>query len=176
VFNRAVFLDRDDTMARDTGYCRRPEDFNLFENTPAAVRQLNEAGFKVIVITNQSGIGRGYFDEDTLGEIHDKMKEDLSKNKAIIDAIYYCPHRPDDGCDCRKPGTKLIRQAAREHNIDLGASFMVGDLQMDVDLGRAVGCRTVWIRGKNGIIGYDAAVGDILEAAQQILAWEGEAK
>ncbi len=133
--NRAVFIDRDGTMAKDVPYCRRPEDFELFPNTAKAIRMLNQHGFKVIVITNQSGIGRGYFTEDTLGKIHQKMKDELAKQGAYVDDIYYCPHHPDDGCDCRKPGTKLPLQAARKHQLDLKNSFMVGDMEMDIGMG-----------------------------------------
>ena len=132
-------------MAKDVNYCRRPEDFELFPETAEAVAVLNEHGFKVIVITNQSGIARGYFDQSTLAEIHHKMRRELAKEGAWVDGIYYCPHHPDDGCDCRKPKPKLVLQAAQEHNIDLGRSFVVGDLPMDVELGRNVGCRTALV-------------------------------
>lgn len=99
--NKAVFLDRDDTICRDVGYCRRPEDLELLPGAAEGIRLLNNAGFKVIVITNQSGIARGYFDEKTLHEIHKKMKRDLSRSGARLDAIYFCPHHPDEGCRCR---------------------------------------------------------------------------
>ena len=92
--NRAVFLDRDGTMAKDVHYCSHPQDFELFPSTAKAVRLLNEHGFKVIVVTNQSGIARGYFTEETLAEIHQKMKEELAKEGAWVDAVYYCPHHP----------------------------------------------------------------------------------
>ena len=141
--NRAVFLDRDGTMARDVPYCRSPEDFELFPSTAKAVKLLREHGFKVIVITNQSGIARGYFTEETLARIHEKMKKELAKEGAGVDGIYYCPHHPDDNCDCRKPRPRLVLQATEDFNIDLTRSFVVGDLEMDVGLGRAVGCRTV---------------------------------
>ena len=143
--NRAVFLDRDGTMAKDGPYCSRPEDFELFPETAEAVGILNEHGFKVIVITNQSGIARGYFDGATLAKIHEKMKSELAKEGAWVNGIYYCPHHPDDNCDCRKPKPKLVLQAAREHDIDLGRSFVVGDLPMDVELGKNVGCKTVLV-------------------------------
>jgi len=143
--NRAVFLDRDGTMAKDVNYCARPEDFELFPNTAKAIKLLNEHGFKVIVVTNQSGIARGFFTEETLAKIHEKMKRELTKEGARIDDIYYCPHHPADNCDCRKPKPKLVLQAAKEHNIDLEHSFVVGDLEMDVELGRAVSCGTILI-------------------------------
>jgi histidinol-phosphate phosphatase family protein len=173
----AVFIDRDGTMAPDVHYCRRPEDFELFPNTAKAIRLLNEHGFKVIVITNQSGIARGYFTEDTLARIHDKMITELAKEGARVDAIYYCPHHPNDKCDCRKPKPKLVLQAAKEYNINLKRSFVVGDLEMDVDLGKAVGCKSILIKGSSSVsdekMNPDAVASDLLEAAQIILAMEG---
>ena len=174
--NRAVFLDRDGTIARDVHYCRRPEDFELFPNTASAVRLLNEQGFKVIVVTNQSGIARGHFTEETLAEIHEKMKGELGKESARVDAIYYCPHHPDDNCDCRKPNPGLVLQAVRDFDIDLEHSVAVGDLQMDVDLGKAVGCRTILIGNASSVgaeqAAADAVVSDVLEAVHTILKWE----
>ncbi|GAG34329.1 unnamed protein product, partial [marine sediment metagenome] len=178
--NRAVFLDRDGTMAKDVPYCRRPEDFEFLSNTAKAVRLLNEHGFKVIVVTNQSGIARGYFTEETLTEIHQKMKEELAMEGAKVDGIYYCPHHPNDNCDCRKPKPKLVFQAAKEHDIDLEHSFVVGDLQMDIDLGKAVGCRSILI-GNSPLADEkkampDAIAIDLLEAAHTIVKWEGMPK
>jgi histidinol-phosphate phosphatase family protein len=144
--DRAVFIDRDGTMAIDVHYCRRPEDFELYPETAGAVRRLNEYGFKVIVITNQSGIARGYFDEAMLAEIHREMKRQLALEGAAVDGIYCCPHHPDEGCDCRKPEPKLILRAIEEHDIDPRRSFVVGDLQMDIDLGRNAGCKTALVR------------------------------
>jgi D,D-heptose 1,7-bisphosphate phosphatase len=143
--NRAVFLDRDGTIARDVPYCSRPEDFELLEGVGEGIRMLNEAGFRVIVVTNQSGIARGYFTEEMLHKIHQKMKSDSARYGAHIDAIYYCPHHPDEGCDCRKPKPTLILRAAREHNIDLTKSFSIGDKLQDIEAGHAAGCRTVLI-------------------------------
>jgi D,D-heptose 1,7-bisphosphate phosphatase len=123
--NKAVFLDRDGTIARDVHYCRRVEDFELLPTVPEAIKLLNTNGFKVVVVTNQSGIARGYFTEQTLEQIHQKMKDELANHNAWVDAIYYCPHHPDDGCDCRKPGTALFLKAARELDIDLARSYVV---------------------------------------------------
>jgi len=143
--NQAVFLDRDGTIAKDVHYCRRPEDFEIFPTVPEAIKLLNENSFTVVVITNQSGIARGYFTEGTLVQIHQKMKDELAKYGAWVDAIYYCPHHPDDGCQCRKPKTALFLKAAEEHNIDLKNSYMVGDQQMDIDAGKALGCKTALV-------------------------------
>lgn len=172
--NRAVFLDRDGTMAIDVHYCRRPEDFHLFPDTAKAIRLLKEYGFKVIVITNQSGIGRGYFTEETLAKIHGKMSKELAKESAIVDAIYYCPHHPDDNCGCRKPKPALILKAARDFAIDLRHSYMVGDMPLDIGLGKAAGCRTVMVAAHpaDGNPKPDAVATGIYQAAQAILEME----
>lgn len=175
--NKAVFLDRDGTIARDVHYCRRPEDFEILPTVPEAIRLLNENGFKVVVITNQSGIARGYFTEETLAQIHQKMRDELAKYGARVDAIYYCPHHPDDGCECRKPKTALFHKAARELNIDFYSSYVVGDMQMDVDAGKALGCQTVLVTTgpqspapnlQSSIDPPDYTTGNLLEAAQWI--------
>jgi histidinol-phosphate phosphatase family protein len=142
---KAVFLDRDGTMNKDVPYCRHPEDFQLFPGAARAVRWLNEHGYKVIVVTNQSGVARGYFTEEMLGLVHQEMRNQLAEENARIDSIYYCPHHPDDNCECRKPKPKMILQAARKHDIDLKSSFMVGDKAHDIVLGKSVGCRAVLI-------------------------------
>ncbi len=144
--HRAVFLDRDGTIARDVHYCRDPRDFDILPRVPAAIHTLNENGFKVVVITNQSGIARGYFTLETLSRIHEKMAAELARDGAFIDAIYLCPHHPDEGCECRKPKPALLHQAARDIGIALDRSYMIGDDIKDVQAGKAAGCRTVWLR------------------------------
>jgi len=174
---RAVFLDRDGTMAKDVHYCRRPEDFRLFPNTAKAIKLLSEHGFKVIVITNQSGIARGYFTEEALAQIHEKMKAELAKEGAWIDGIYYCPHHPDDNCNCRKPKPKLVLQAAKEHDIDLKHSFVVGDLSLDIDMGKAVGCKTILLLDspqEDMNISPDYIASDLLEASRFVLKWKSK--
>jgi histidinol-phosphate phosphatase family protein len=142
---KAVFLDRDGTIARDVHYCSRPEDFELLPTVSDAIHLLNEHDFKVVIITNQSGIARGYFNEVTLTLIHEKMKNELSKTGAHIDAIYYCPHHPDAQCDCRKPGIALFLQAARDLDIDFHYSFVIGDTDIDIQAGRYIGARTILV-------------------------------
>jgi histidinol-phosphate phosphatase family protein len=143
--NRAVFIDRDGTVAKDVPYCSRPEDFELLPKVGEGIRLLNESGFKVIMVTNQSGIARGYFTEGMLGRIHNKMRQDLAQYGAHIDAIYYCPHHPDDGCECRRPKPALIYRAAKEHDIELNSSFFIGDQGHDVEAGHSAGCKTALI-------------------------------
>jgi len=171
---RAVFLDRDGTMNKDVPYCRRPDDFELFPNTARAIKLLNEHGYKVIVITNQSGVARGYFSEDMLGLIHQKMLNQLAEENAGIDGIYYCPHHPDDDCECRKPKPKMVLQAAKEHDIDLKWSFMVGDKSQDILLGKNAGCHTVLIQSSPDEIEIepclpDYTAADLYEAALWII-------
>ena len=173
--NGAVFLDRDGTMAKDVHYCRRPQDFELFPDVAKAIKLLNERGFKVIVVTNQSGIARGYFTEETLGEIHEKMAGELAEEGARVDAIRYCPHHPDDGCECRKPKPKMLLEAASELEVDLTHSYVVGDLHADIELGKRAGCKTILISDSGSVdetINPDATARDLLQAAQIILTGE----
>jgi len=177
--SKVAFLDRDDTIAPDANYCSRPEDFELYPDSAEAVKLLNGAGFKIIVVTNQSGISRGYFSEDDLARIHGKMVGELGKQGARIDAIYYCPHHPDEGCQCRKPGTLLFRQAAEEHDIDFDRSFMVGNAQTDIDAGREMGCRTVLVttgsrQDSEVTAPADYTAGSLLEAARWIVRNDNE--
>lgn len=142
---RAVFLDRDGTIARDVNYCCRVEDFEILPKVPQGISILNEQGFKVVIITNQSGLARGYFTKEMLSQIHQKMKDELNRYNAQVDAIYFCPHHPDEGCECRKPKPRLILQAAEEMGIALQFSYMVGDHEKDVEAGRAAGCKTLLV-------------------------------
>jgi len=139
--NKAVFIDRDGTINRDVPYCSRPEDFELLPGAADGIRLLNEHGFKVIVVTNQSGIARGYFTEQMLAKIHEEMRAELAKHGAHVDAIYYCPHHPDDNCDCRKPKPKMVFQAASALDINLKQSYVIGDSEMDVEIANRAGCR-----------------------------------
>jgi len=174
VRKRAVFLDRDGTIARDVHYCRRVEDFEILPTVPQAIRQLNECGFEVVVVTNQSGVARGYFTEETLLQIHQHMRQELAEYGARVDAIYYCPHHPDDMCDCAKPRPGLLLRAAEELGIDLRRSFMIGDAVRDIEAGKTAGCRTVLIAD-----GLDArreltnppdyVAGSMLEVAQWVV-------
>ena len=148
---RAVFLDRDGTIAEDVPYCSRVEDFKILPTVSQGIRLLNKQGLKVVIITNQSGIARGYFTRETLSLIHQKMKEELAKYDAWIDAIYVCPHHPEERCECRKPKPTLLLQAAKENGIALKLSYMVGDNAKDIEAGKAAGCKTILVTtGPNG--------------------------
>jgi len=146
---KAVFLDRDGTLAPDVPYCSRPEDFNLFEDVPRGIKKLNDNGFIVIVITNQSGIARGYFTEEKLSKIHDKLKRELNEVGAYVDGIYYCPHHPDDGCNCRKPSIGLFEKAIKDYDIDVKSSYLIGDRMLDIEAGYRIGCKNILVPENN---------------------------
>ncbi len=144
----AVFVDRDDTLAQDVPYCSRPEDLKVLRGAGPAIKRLNDAGYLVIVITNQSGIDRGLFDEAMLERIHAKLKAELAKSGARIDAIYHCPHRPEAGCRCRKPDLGMIEQAMKDFDIDILGSYVIGDSdEHDMELARRIGCPGVKVEG-----------------------------
>ena len=138
-----VFIDRDNTIAKDVPYCPKPENMQLLPGAGEAIRRLNDAGLLVIVITNQSGVARGFFTKKTLRKINEKMKADLAKKGAKVDAIYFCPHLPDAGCKCRKPEVGMVMQALADFPIDLSASYVVGDSEHDVELGRRIGAKPI---------------------------------
>jgi D,D-heptose 1,7-bisphosphate phosphatase len=143
--NKAVFIDRDGTINIDGPYLSDPGKFQMYPGVGEGVGNLKKNGFKVIVITNQSGIGRGYFTEKDLIKIHEKMREEFQRFHTDVDGIYYCPHRPDDNCDCRKPKTKLFEQAIHDHGIDVKKSYMLGDTMQDVEAGKKIGVKTILI-------------------------------
>jgi D-glycero-D-manno-heptose 1,7-bisphosphate phosphatase len=150
--NRAVFLDRDGTVTEEVGYLDRLDKLRLIPGAARAVRKLNDAGFKVVLVTNQSGVARGYFPESLVREAHEALARMLAEEGARLDGVYYCPHHPTAGnsvytavCDCRKPSTGLLDRAARDLDIDLSSSFMVGDKWSDVELGRRAGTASILV-------------------------------
>lgn len=143
-------MDRDGTVSEEVGYMYHPGLYKPFPWTGPAIRKINESGMKAVLITNQSGIERGYFPEATLNEVHEMLRKELTHYGARLDAIYYCPHHPDTGCDCRKPRPGMLRQAEKDLAIDLKNSFMIGDRYLDVDLAHAVGARAVLVMTGNG--------------------------
>jgi D-glycero-D-manno-heptose 1,7-bisphosphate phosphatase len=181
--NRAVFLDRDGTINVERKFLHRPEEFQFIPGAAQAIRLLKEAGFRVIVVTNQSGIARGYFDESAVNRLHGYLDRELLRFGATIDAYYFCPHHPDysiDGngkaCGCRKPLPGMLLKAAADFSLDLPASFIIGDKLADVQAGLNAGCRPLMVKTgygseeaaklPTGVIVYDdlpAAVRAILE-------------
>jgi D-glycero-D-manno-heptose 1,7-bisphosphate phosphatase len=180
----AVFLDRDGTLIEEVGYIDRVERVALFPWSIDAVRALNTAGFRVIVVTNQSGVARGFFTEGMVEDIHRRIAALLAAGGARIDAYYYCPHHPDGRveryarrCDCRKPARGLIDRAVQELGIDPARSFVTGDRLLDVQLARTVGARGILVRTGFGQTeessgagtAPDAVVNNLIEAVSWIL-------
>jgi D-glycero-D-manno-heptose 1,7-bisphosphate phosphatase len=142
----AVFLDRDGTISEEIGYLNDATQFRMFPFAAAAIRRLNDSNLPVIVVTNQSGVGRGFFPESMVHTVHELMTRQLTVAGAHLNAIYYCPHTSDDECECRKPKPGLLERAAREHDLDLPRSFVVGDRYGDVELAHGTGSRGVLVR------------------------------
>ena len=149
----AVFLDRDGTMIREVDYLRSVEQLRLLPGVAGAIRRLNEAGFAVVVTTNQSGVARGLLTEGGLDRIHEQLRQRLARRGAHLDGLYYCPHHPKAkvaryrrSCGCRKPSPEMLQRAAAELDLDMKQSFAVGDSARDVEAGRRAGCRTVLVR------------------------------
>jgi D-glycero-D-manno-heptose 1,7-bisphosphate phosphatase len=147
----AVFLDRDGTIADEVGYLNHVSRFRMFPFAAAAIRRLNEAGLAVIVVTNQSGVARGYFPESLVQEVNKLMCKQLAIEGARVDGTYYCPHGSGDVCECRKPKTGMLDQAAREHGLDLKRSFVVGDRYGDVELAFRAGATAVFVETGYGL-------------------------
>jgi len=146
----AAFLDRDGVLNVDHGYTYKPEQLEWMKGAAEAVRLLNEAGYYVLVVTNQSGIARGYYDEAAVKSLHIHMQDSLAAHGAHVDAFYYCPHHPEGTikrlsvhCHCRKPGTGMLEQAAREWPIDIGGSFLIGDKDHDLAAAAAFNIRGI---------------------------------
>jgi len=146
----AVFLDRDGTLNEEAGYLNHVDRLKLIDGAAEAVRLLNRHGLKTVVVSNQAGVARGYFPEELLPRLHDRLRALLKEQGAELDAIYYCPHHPDVGeppyrqdCDCRKPGLGMIRRAEKELSVDARRSYMVGDKISDVEFGKKAGCKSI---------------------------------
>lgn len=176
--NRAIFLDRDGTIVEDMGYARSADQMKLLPGAAEAIREFRRRGYLVVLITNQSGIGRGYFVESALESMHRRIQEDLAAHGTALDAIHFCPHLPADhpdcpeACDCRKPQPGMLLRAAQELGIDLSMSFMVGDKPSDVNAGKAAGCRTGIVVSEDedasGDCDADLVLHDLLELAPHL--------
>jgi D-glycero-D-manno-heptose 1,7-bisphosphate phosphatase len=142
----AVFIDRDGTISEEVGYLNHVSRFRMLPSVPEAIRKLNERGIPAIVVTNQSGVGRGYFPVSLVQAVHDVMTAQLAAAGARLDAVYYCPHVSSDLCACRKPSPGMLERAAGDHAIDLARSFVVGDRFGDIELGHRVGARSILVR------------------------------
>jgi D-glycero-D-manno-heptose 1,7-bisphosphate phosphatase len=152
----AVFIDRDGTISEEVGYVNHPSRFRLFPYSAEAIRILNNNDWLAILITNQAGVARGYFSEETILKVHDQLKREL--HEAQLDAIYYCAHHPTVGdapyrvdCNCRKPKPGLIERATQDFDINLSASWMVGDRYSDVELARNAGLQSAFLLSGYGL-------------------------
>jgi len=159
---RFVVLDRDGTINVEKEYLSDPDQLVLLPGAAAGLRAFQEMGLGLVVVTNQAGIGRGYFSLERLGQIHQRLAEILGAEGVRLDGIYFCPHHPQDGCACRKPRPGLIMQAAQEHHFELSEAFVIGDKLIDVELGRRVGALTFLVR-----TGYGAQT-----ASQEASIWD----
>lgn len=166
----AAFLDRDDTLLVDAGYMSRPEQVVLFPGVHQALLRLGRAGFSLVLVSNQSGVNRGWFSEGDVAAIQARMLELLPGVR--FDGFEYCFHRPDENCACRKPRPGLILRAASRLDLDLGRSVMIGDRDSDVEAGQAAGCTTVLLRGdpeRAARLGADHSAPDLASAVDWIL-------
>lgn len=147
---RAVFLDRDGTIIRDTDFVATPDEVELLPGAADAIRRLNEAGIPAVVVTNQSGIARGYFPRADYERVHDRLAELLAASGARLDATYLCPHHPDitGPCECRKPGTLLFRAAAKDLGLQLEGSWFIGDKLRDIEPARTLGGTGILVRSE----------------------------
>jgi D-glycero-D-manno-heptose 1,7-bisphosphate phosphatase len=141
--DRAVFLDRDGTLMVDVGYPSDPAQVRLLPGVAQALRACREAGCRLAIVSNQSGVGRGYFDAGAVTAVHGRLLEALAGEGVTIDGTEYCLHAPEDGCDCRKPAPTMILRLADRLGVDPRASLMIGDKSSDIEAGRHAGCRTL---------------------------------
>ena len=158
----AAFIDRDGTLIEEVNFLSSVEDLQVFPYTADALRMLKENGFWIVVVTNQSGIGRGIYSEADMHAIHDAMQAQLG---GAIDAFYFCPHLPDEGCECRKPGLGMLNFAQRDMPIDLGRSWMIGDKRIDVETGQAAGIGTALV-----LTGYGLKHRDELQQSPDVVS------
>ncbi|REJ78027.1 MAG: HAD family hydrolase [Acidobacteria bacterium] len=162
---KAVFFDRDGTLIEEVDFLATVEETNLFPYTIEALGLLKVAGFSFVVVTNQSGIARGYFDANAVNAIHEKIRRELEASGIEIESFHFCPHLPDAGCECRKPNTGMIRQAMEVHEYDLKQCWMIGDKELDIGLGKNAGTRTALVR-----TGYGSSIEDGMSAKPDIVA------
>jgi D-glycero-D-manno-heptose 1,7-bisphosphate phosphatase len=146
---RAVFLDRDGTIIHDRVYPKEAHEVSLLADAGEALAKIQESGFALVLISNQSGIGRGLITPEEAEEVHRAVVAGLAEYGVKLDAAYYCPHAPEEACGCRKPSPELFLRAAKELDVDLARSFMVGDKGSDIEAGKRAGCRTILFRAQD---------------------------
>jgi len=185
--NIGVFIDRDGTISEEVGYVNHISRYQVYPWTAEAIRNFNEAGLKAIVVTNQAGVARGYFTEELVKQVHEKLATEMTRAGARFDAIYYCPHHPSVGeppyrqtCNCRKPKIGMLERAAAEFGIDVAQSYVIGDRYGDIELAQNAGARSIFVLSGYGLGEYeyqrqnwkwqpDWVAKDLLEASQVVL-------
>lgn len=174
--NKAIFIDKDGTLIKDIPYNVNPYLIEFEDHAFESMKLLQQNGFLIFIISNQPGIGLKYFDEKDLKAVEEKISLSFREKQLVLHGFYYCPHKPGDGCDCRKPKPGLILRAAKERDIDVSQSWMIGDILNDVEAGASAGCKTIlidngneteWIEGANRLPNFIAK--DLKDAAEYIL-------
>ncbi|ARD47281.1 HAD-IIIA family hydrolase [Sporosarcina sp. P33] len=168
---KAVFLDRDgvinEVLSDRVKFVNEPEQLYFLPGVPEAITQLNAVFDHIFVVTNQGGVGLGFMKEEKLIAIHDHMVAELARQGAVIDEVTYCPHKPKAGCGCRKPHSRLIENLAQRYDVDLSASYMVGDTDTDIVAGKRAGTKTVFLGTSDPLA--DAVFPDLLQAVPWII-------
>tara|TARA_Y100000591_G_C21810501_1_gene687583 strand:+ start:528 stop:1046 length:519 start_codon:yes stop_codon:yes gene_type:complete len=166
---KAVFLDRDDTICVNVPYCSKPEDLHLIDGVGDALLRLKKEGFYLFLVTNQSGISRGYFTHKDLARIHNKMGKDLIEFGVSLDDIFYCPCHPLENCIDRKPGIGMFMQAFKKYKIDKRKSFMIGDKRLDIEAGQKFGVKSILVTNESERNAEDYFASDMSNAVTWIL-------
>lgn len=180
---KVIFIDRDGVINRDPGgwtkysYVTKWDEFSFIDGAIEALRRLKEAGYKIYLISNQGGISKGYFTQEDLDKLNERMLGEIEKGGGRIDHLYYCPHHDKDNCECRKPKTGLIEQAIRGTDVDLKNTFIIGDSLRDIEAGKRMGMKTIFVLSgktplsetKNWPLRPDCIKKDLLEAVERIL-------
>lgn len=146
--HKAIFLDRDGVINEDSGYVYKIEDFKILPGVIDGLKRLRD--FSLFIVTNQSGIGRGYYSVDDFHKFNNHLLDELNRHEIMIEKTYFCPHHPDVMCDCRKPNVKSVMDAVKNYDIDLSKSWVVGDHVSDIELGKNAGCKTVYLLTGHG--------------------------
>ena len=176
--NKAVFLDRDGVINQkptEGEYITSWQDFHILPGVADGIALLNQAGYKVVVVTNQRCVAKDQLSVTDLEKIHERMSETLSRAGAQLDGIYYCPHDYTPPCDCRKPAPGMLLEAARVHGIDLRSSWMIGDSEIDMKAGVNAGCKTARVLSKSEFTDHvDITASSLLDSVRQILEWDAK--
>ena len=173
----AIFLDRDGTINESVEYLHEPHKLKLFPGAVEAIRRFKQLGYRVVVVTNQAGIGLGYFTKEDFFAVNRELLKSLGQAGVYLDRVYFCPHSQADNCPCRKPKVGLGLRAAKDLNLDLASSVMVGDMTGDIKFGKDLGCKSILVQtgsaGKDGLfsVAPDYSVADLGAAAELVASW-----